>query len=118
MSVTIPVFIPEIILLFCSMYIYKKAKQDFDKKKLLLLLIFGFVNLLFEPLLSVTEIIPEASGGAVQLVSETLGIYYIFWAINFLVKGGKSKEYKVPLPIKQSSIPDEKISTKDGTRPE
>jgi hypothetical protein len=76
-------------LMIGTAFLMRNAKSKGSVESYGLVLVGGIVTFLFEPVNIALSADKSADGGAIQIASTILGIYFIGWAIVRLVKRKK-----------------------------
>jgi hypothetical protein len=75
-------------LLVGTAFLMKNAKEKKTVGSYVLVLIGGIITFLFMPMLEISSFV-SGDGGAIQIASTLLGIFFIVWAIVRIVKRNK-----------------------------
>jgi predicted Na+-dependent transporter len=84
-------------------FLMRNAKNKASIESYMLVLIGGIVTFLFEPAIITLYTDGSTDGGAIQLASTILGIYFIGWSIVRMVKFKKEKDTSVNISSEQKN---------------
>lgn len=79
-------------LIVATAFLVKNANKHHSITNYVFVLVGGIVTLLFEPLIIALYTNGSTDGGAIQLASTIVGIYFIIWSIVRMVKFNKEKK--------------------------